>query len=282
MTKSNLQIRFTVLTLFPELIQNYIADALISKAIVKNLFQVNVISLRDFTEGRYKSVDDVPYGGGDGMLLKASVLESAVESVLKNNNAARKVIYLSPQGEIWNNQLAKAMATNWLDRDENKNSDGEVIQEIILVCGRYAGIDQRFINKYVTQEISIGDYILSGGELAALVLIESISRFIPGVLGDGQSAFSDSFADDLLEAPQFTKPQCWADMNVPDVLVSGHHLNISEWKKFCSLLVTYKKRPDLFTRFFSQQTITMPQLQKFYRSLSESEKKVLQIENIEI
>lgn len=276
-TKSKPSIQFTVLTLFPELIQNYLGDALLSKAIHQNLIKVNVLSLRNYSEGRYKSADDVPYGGGDGMVLKASVLENAIEDLREKNPGQKKVIFLSPQGQTWNHKLAREMAHKWrVPSIENVKNE----QEIILICGRYAGIDQRFIQKHVAHEISIGDYVLSGGELAALVVIESISRYVPGVLGDEKSSSADSFENNWLEAPQFTKPQVWSDQSVPEVLTSGNHQKIAEWKKFCSYLITFKKRPDLFQLYFQNEEVSMQQLTRFYQDLSDADKKVLQLENL--
>jgi tRNA (guanine37-N1)-methyltransferase len=280
MKKNKVSIQFTVVTLFPELIENYLSDALLSKAIQQGRIQVKVVSLREYSELKYRSVDDVPYGGGDGMVFKASVLEKAIESI-QNKSLKTQIIYLSPQGKKWNHELAKKMAAEWSHREEAQESTSpSPTSAIILICGRYGGIDQRFIQSFVTEEISIGDYVLSGGELAALVLIESISRYIPGVLGDENSATNDSFENNWLEAPQFTKPQLWNGLNVPSVLASGHHLKIAEWKKYCSILVTYKKRPDLFARFFKSLDISVAQLKAFYQDLTEDDKKSLQLENI--
>ncbi len=258
--------KLTVITLFPDLIRNYLNDALLAKAISQNKLEVQVISLRDHAEGNYKSVDEIPFGGGDGMVIKADVLEKALTAA---QSSAKHVIYLSPQGKPWNQAKAQVMATE--------------AKEFILICGRYAGIDQRFIHQYVDEEISIGDYVLSGGELAALVLIESISRFIPGVLGDQQSACNDSFADGLLEAPQFTRPAVWQDLAVPAVLMSGNHQKIADWKKFCSYLVTKKKRPDLLsTKPSAFQGIDEKKAKEFYASLSPEEKNILDLEDLQL
>ena len=281
MKKNKRSIQFTVLTLFPDLIQNYLADALLSKAILQKRIQVKVVSLRQFAQGRYKSIDDVPYGGGDGMVFKASVLESAMDSLQKNSHIKKKVIYLSPQGKTWNHELAKKMAVEWSEQVADEDLEIHLDQEVILICGRYAGIDQRFIQKCVDEEISIGDYVLSGGELAALVMIESISRYVPGVLGDENSAHLDSFEDGhSLEAPQFTKPQVWSGKNVPEVLASGNHAKIAEWKKNVAALVTFKKRPDLFAAGFKKEKLQS--LISFYEGLSESDKEVLQLNELHL
>jgi tRNA (guanine37-N1)-methyltransferase len=263
-------IQLTILTLFPELIESYLGDALLAKAIKQKRLKVKVVPLREFAEGRYKSIDDIPYGGGDGMVFKASIIETALQSL---GNDPRKVIYLSPQGKTWNASRAKS----WVQETK----------EIVLICGRYGGIDQRFIQKHVDEEISIGDYVLSGGELAALVVIESLSRFVPGVLGHADSATHDSFENHWLEAPQFTKPQKWEDQAIPEVLASGNHAKIDEWKKFVSWLVTLKKRPDLFVANFrkessAQRKKSLQALNEFYEKIPATEKMVLQIEDLDL
>ncbi len=283
MKKNKHSVHFTVLTLFPDLIQNYLKDALLSKAVRDGLIQVNVIALRPFADSNYKAIDDVPYGGGDGMVFKASVLEAALKSFAQKNARSKKIIYLSPQGKTFDHLYAKKLASECAtveaaaDDLANGVSDGI---EIILICGRYAGIDQRFIQRYVDEEISIGDYVLSGGELGALVLIESISRYVPGVLGDELSARMDSFEDRGLEAPQFTKPQNWSDLSVPEVLASGNHQKIKEWKAKVGALVTLRKRPDLF--FAQFQKSEMKAFAAFYNELSDDDRKVLQLENLDM
>ena len=219
------------ITLFPDLIRSYLADALIAKAVEKNLLSFEIINLRDFSDNAYKSVDDSPFGGGDGMLMRADILEKALFAA-KTAQANARVVYLSPQGKVFNSEMAREFA-------------GDLNREVIFICGRYAGIDQRFIDKYVDEEISVGDYVLSGGELPALVLTEAISRYVPGVLGKMESAENDSFANGLLEPPQYTRPQVWDGLKVPDVLLSGNHKKIQEWKDKMALEVTRKKRPDL-------------------------------------
>lgn len=248
------KIKFNIITLFPDIIRSYLADALLSKAISSGIIEVEIIDLRKFSQNKYNSVDDTIFGGGDGMLLQYRPLALALQSVAVNQTdeeikAKAQVVYLSPQGTKWNHQRAEAFSEE---------------KEVTLICGRYAGIDQRFIHRYVDQEISIGDYVLSGGELPALTLIESISRFIPGVLGHPQSAGLDSFQSSLLEAPQFSKPQQEDGLHVPEVLLSGNHQKISEWNKMTSLLVTYKKRPDLL----QAQNINWNAVKKFYAQMT--------------
>ena len=264
------KIKFKVITLFPELIESYLKDALLSKAITDQIIDVETINLRQFSKKKYNSVDDTVFGGGDGMLIQNQPLELALKSIeaetitkTGNTSLQKKIIYLSPQGSKWNHSLAKKY--NELD-------------EIVLICGRYAGIDQRFIHQHVDEEISIGDYVLSGGELAALVLIESISRFLPGFLGDPTSADQDSFENGLLESPQFTKPQLENGLSVPAVLLSGNHQKISEWRKYCSIFITLKKRPDLLVL---RQEIDWKKVKTFYAQMDHADKVLLQILDLE-
>lgn len=222
--------RFDVITLFPELISGYFNDSILKKAIEKGLLTVNFHQLRDYATDKHRQVDDSPYGGGAGMLLKVDVLGSAVEAVKKIVNDEVLVIYLSPQGKKLNNNLAKEFT-------KYKN--------IILVCGRYEGVDQRFIDMYVDMELSIGDYVLSGGELPAAVLIEAVSRFIPGVVGRIESVDSDSFENTMLKYPQYTRPRAYKGLEVPEVLVNGNHSEIEKWRTSEAKKTTIKKRGDL-------------------------------------
>lgn len=247
--------RFTYLTLFPDLIDGYLSDALLKKAAEKKLLEFNVVNLRQYSDNKYNSVDDTAYGGGDGMLLRPDIADKAFNELY--NSAAYKSastlrIYLSPQGE----KLEQPLIHKLLKYDH-----------LILLSGRYGGIDQRIINHHIDLEISLGDFILSGGELAALALTESVSRFIPGVLGHDQSVIVDSFHHGLLEAPQFTKPQTWGEDSVPQILLSGHHEKIAIWKRHMGLLITWKKRRDLF--FASHKELVGPQLQNHLKFLSE-------------
>jgi len=242
-------IKIKIIALFPELIKNYLQDAIIAKAVGINKLQVEIINLRDFSDNSYKSVDDTPFGGGDGMLIRADILEKALLSLIGDKLGDKlgeklsekqkpQVIYFTPQGQL----LEQGLLRNFVQNKMQNNV------EVILICGRYAGIDQRFIDTYVDQEISIGDYILSGGELPALVFIEALVRLIPGVLGNALSAEEDSFKDSLLEAPQYTRPQVWHKQKVPEVLLSGNHQKIEEWRKKRALEVTQLKRPELLKK----------------------------------
>lgn len=217
--------KFDVLTLFPEMF-SALDESIIGRGKEKGLIDINLINIRDFSKDKHKKVDDTPYGGGAGMVIKPDVVYNAYSSV-KSNNA--KVIYMSPQGKTLNQQIVQDLA-----KEEN----------IILLCGHYEGIDQRVIDEIVDEEISIGDYVLTGGELPAMVLIDSVSRYVKGVLKE-DSVEEESFTNGLLEYPQYTRPETFLGKSVPDVLISGHHENVRNWRKKQEIINTYLKRPDL-------------------------------------
>lgn len=217
--------KFDVLTLFPEMFEP-LKHSIIKRASEKKLIDINLVNIRDFSEDKHNKVDDTPYGGGAGMLMKADVIDRAYNSV-KSENA--KVIYLTPQGKTLNQKIVKDLSKQ---------------EHLILLCGHYEGIDQRVLDKIVDEEISIGDYVLTGGELPAMVLIDSVSRYVEGVLSDG-STDEESFSNGLLEYPQYTRPEVFNDVKVPDVLISGHHENIRKWRRERSLENTFKKRPEM-------------------------------------
>ncbi|MFH1223970.1 MAG: tRNA (guanosine(37)-N1)-methyltransferase TrmD [Pseudomonadota bacterium] len=222
--------RFDILTLFPELISGYFEDSIIKKAREKELISIHMHQLRDYALNKHKQVDDSPYGGGSGMLLRVDVLGHAVEEIVSKLDKKPYVIYLSPQGEKLNNKNARKFAE---------------LENVLLVCGRYEGVDQRFIDIYVDEEISIGDYVLSGGELPAAVFVDAVSRFIPGVVGKDESVRNDSFENSMLKYPQYTKPRSYKDHDVPDVLTSGNHSEIEKWRAAAGVKATKKKRSDL-------------------------------------
>lgn len=217
--------KFNVLTLFPEMF-SALDESIIGRGKEKGLIDINLINIRDFSKNKHKKVDDTPYGGGAGMVMEPTVVYDAYCSV-KEPNA--KVIYMSPQGKTLNQQMVQDLA-----KEEN----------IILLCGHYEGIDQRVIDEIVDEEISIGDYVLTGGELPAMVLIDSVSRYVEGVLKE-DSIQEESFTNGLLEYPQYTRPEIFLGKRVPEVLLSGHHENIKEWRRNQSIINTYLKRPDL-------------------------------------
>ena len=217
--------KFDVLTLFPDMFKS-LDESIIGKAKERELIEINLINIRDFSKDKHKKVDDTPYGGGAGMVMKPDVVYDAYASV-KDEKA--KVIYLSPQGKVLNQEKVKELSKE---------------QHLILLCGHYEGIDQRVLDEIVDEEISIGDYVLTGGELPAMVIIDSVSRYIEGVLNE-DSTKEESFSSNLLEYPQYTRPEEFRGKKVPDVLISGHHENIKKWRDEKSLEVTKQKRPDL-------------------------------------
>ena len=221
--------RFDVLTLFPEMFEP-IKQSIIGKALEKELIEINLINIRDFSKNKHKKVDDTPYGGGAGMIMMPDVVYRAYLSVPDREKA--KVIYLSPQGSKLNQKKVESFSTE---------------KHIILLCGHYEGIDQRVLDEIVDEEISIGDYILTGGEIPAMVLMDSVSRYVEGVLKN-ESISEESFVNGLLEYPQYTRPEVFLNKKVPEVLLSGHHENIKKWREQKSLEVTKQKRPDLLKK----------------------------------
>ncbi|NOX35226.1 MAG: tRNA (guanosine(37)-N1)-methyltransferase TrmD [Deltaproteobacteria bacterium] len=224
---------FTVLTLFPELVDSFFKHGMISRGIDKRLITGHCINIRDFSTDRHKTVDDRPYGGGSGMIMKLEPLQAAIYCA-KKNAPDSKVVLMTPQGNTFSQEKALELAFG------NKG--------LIFVCGRYEGIDERVYTKLVDEEISIGDYVMTGGELASMVIIDSIARLIPGVLGSLESPESDSFTNDRLEYAQYTRPEEFEGEKVPDVLLSGNHEKIRLWRKRSSLERTFLKRPDLFKK----------------------------------
>lgn len=221
--------QFDVLTLFPEMF-DITKQSILGKAQEKDLININIINIRDFSENKHKKVDDTPYGGGAGMVIMPDVVYRAYESVYTPHS---KVVYMSPQGRTLNQKKVVELSKE---------------EHLIILCGHYEGIDQRVLDKIVDEEISIGDYVLTGGELPAMVLIDSISRYVEGVLS-AESIEEETFSQGLLEYPQYTRPEVFENMKVPDVLLSGHHQNIEKWRKEQSLKFTYIKRPDLLKNY---------------------------------
>ncbi len=219
--------RFDVLTLFPEMFEP-VKQSILGRAEEKEKLEINLINIRDFSKDIHKHVDDTPYGGGKGMVIKPDVVYDAYNSIKDRENA--KCIYMSPQGKVLNQKKCIELSKE---------------EHLIILCGHYEGIDQRVLDKIVDEEISIGDYVLTGGELPAMCLIDSVSRYIPGVLSEG-STDEESFSNgNLLEYPQYTRPEEFEGMKVPEVLISGNHKKIAEWRKEKSLEITNKKRPEL-------------------------------------
>ena len=227
--------RFDVLTLFPEMFTP-VKESILGRALDNNLIELNLINFREFSTDKSKHVDDTPYGGGAGMVIKPEPVYDAYKSIVEGLENKPKVIYLSPKGRVFNQQIARELAKE---------------EHLILLCGHYEGIDQRVIDEIVDEEISIGDYVLTGGELPAMVLIDAISRNVEGVIKE-ESVEDESFSEGLLEYPQYTRPEVFMGRRVPEVLLSGHHANIANWRREQSLEITKKKRPDLIKEERSQ------------------------------
>ena len=226
--------KFDVLTLFPEMFEP-IKHSIINRAVEKNVIDINLINIRDFSKDKHNHVDDTPYGGGAGMVMQADVVYDAYNSIEGKENA--KVIYLTPKGKTLN---------------QNKVRELSKEDHLILLCGHYEGIDQRVLDEIVDEEISVGDYVLTGGELPAMVVVDSVSRYVNGVLSE-DSTNEESFSNNLLEYPQYTRPENFNGKTVPEVLTSGNHQEIAKWRFEQSLITTYKKRPDLLTEEQSKQ-----------------------------
>ena len=219
---------FTVITIFPQMFASSLGHSILKRAQEKNLVKINLIDLRDYTTDKHHMTDDYPYGGGQGMVMKPEPLVAAIEAARKNNPKAR-VVLLAPQGRVFRQSEAQRLA-------------GE--DEIVLLCGRYEGVDER-VKSFIDEEISVGDYTLSGGEPAANIVIDAVTRLIPGVLGNENSAADESFSDGLLEYPQYTRPEEFRGMKVPEVLLSGDHQRVKDWRREMSLEITRRRRPDL-------------------------------------
>ena len=220
--------KINVLTLYPEMFPGFLGYSLAGKALAEQKYQLNVVNIRDFATDNYKSVDDTPFGGGAGMIMKPDVLDSAIKATYTQGD----IYYLSPRGEVFNQKTAHAFAQK---------------DEMTFICGRFEGIDERILEKWQIKEISIGDFVLSGGEPALLTMLDAVIRLLPSVMGNKQSMSEESFENGLLEYPQYTKPQNWEGRLVPDVLVSGHHAKINAWRLEQSIALTKTRRPDLWT-----------------------------------
>ena len=224
---------FHILTLFPEMVMNGLSTSIIGRAMAKDLLTIEAVNIRDFAENKHNRVDDYTYGGGAGMLMQAGPVFGAYEHVLGKAKSKPRVIYLSPQGQTFSQAMAEEFAKE---------------EELVFLCGHYEGIDERVLEEIVTDYVSIGDYVLTGGELPAMVMIDAISRLVPGVLHNDVSAEFESFQDNLLEYPQYTRPEEWHGKKVPPVLLSGHHVNIEKWRREQSIIRTAERRPDLLEK----------------------------------
>ena len=220
-----------IFTLYPEIFHGPLNKGLYGKALSNKIWNLDIINIRDSAEDKHKTVDDTPFGGGSGMLIKPDVLASSID---QHVNKSEKIFYLSPKGKLFNQKTAKSLSK------ENC---------VNLICGHFEGVDQRLLETRNIEEISIGDYILSGGETAAFVIVDSILRLIPGILGNEESVHEESFENGLLEYPQYTKPQLWEEKNVPEVLLSGDHSKIKDWRLSQSEAITRHRRPDLWQKY---------------------------------
>lgn len=229
---------FHIMTLFPDMVEQGLKTSIIGRAEAKGLLSIDAVNIRDYAFNKHQSVDDYPYGGGAGMLMQAEPVFQCYEAVCQKTKASQegkrpRLVYLSPQGRTFNQEMAEEFAKE---------------EELILLCGHYEGIDERVLEEIVTDYVSIGDYVLTGGELAAMVMVDAISRLVPGVLHNDVSAEFESFQDHLLEYPQYSRPETWHGKQVPQILLSGHHANIEKWRREQSIIRTAENRPDLLEK----------------------------------
>ena len=225
--------KINIMTLFPEMCEAVLSESIIGRAREKELVEINCINIRDYTEDKHRRVDDAPYGGGMGMLMQIQPIADCYKAICEKSENKNHLIYMSPCGEVLTQKKVKELAT---------------MDEITILCGHYEGIDQRVIDTLVDEQISIGDYVLTGGELPALVLADSISRMLEGVLPNDEAKELESHYNGLLEYPQYTRPYEWNGLKVPDVLISGHHGNVDKWRREQSLIMTAKHRPDMLEK----------------------------------
>ena len=226
--------RFHILTLFPEMVMDGLNTSIIGRAIEAGLLEINAVNIRDYSTNKHMKVDDYPYGGGAGLVMQPEAVYRAYKDLEKDMKKKPRVVYLTPQGTTFHQEMAKELAKE---------------EELVFLCGHYEGIDERVLEEIVTDYVSIGDYVLTGGELPAMVMIDSISRLVPGVLHNDDSAGDESFENGLLEYPQYTRPPVFLDKEVPEVLLSGHHENIRKWRHEQSVKRTKERRPDLWEAY---------------------------------
>ncbi len=228
---------FSILTLFPDMIREIMNTSIMGRAMDKGIISLEAVNIRDYAFNKHNKVDDYPYGGGAGMLMQAEPIYLAYETVCKNLTSRPRVIYTTPQGRPFDQSLAQELAA-----EEN----------VMILCGHYEGVDERVLEEIVTDYVSIGDYVLTGGELPAMIMVDAISRLVPGVLNNDVSAEFESFENHLLEYPQYSRPEEWHGKKVPEVLLSGHHVNIEKWRHEQSVRRTLKMRPDLFEQYLAE------------------------------
>ena len=245
--------RFDIMTLFPEMVMNGLETSIIGRAVKNKILEIEAWNIRDYAFNKHSSVDDYPYGGGAGMLMQAEPVYQTYLAIREKATLPEgkrpRVIYLSPQGKPFNQKMAEEFAEE---------------EELVFLCGHYEGIDERVLEEIVTDYVSIGDYVLTGGELPSMIMVDAISRLVPGVLHNDVSAEFESFQDNLLEYPQYSRPETWHDKKVPEVLMSGHHANIEKWRREQSVIRTAKNRPDLLEKaeLTDKERILAAQIQK--------------------
>ncbi len=230
--------KFTILTLFPEMVMTGLNESIIGRAKEKGIIDIEAVNIRDYTEDRHKKVDDYPYGGGAGMVMQAQPIYDAHKAVTANMQGTVRTVYLTPQGKVFNQDMAVELAQT---------------DNLVLLCGHYEGVDERVLEEVVTDYVSIGDFVLTGGELPAMVMVDAISRMVPGVLTNEESGTTESFHNYLLEYPQYSRPEEWHGKKVPDVLLSGHHKNIEDWRLSQSIERTRERRPDLYAKYMNSE-----------------------------
>ena len=235
--------KISILTLFPEMFDIF-NHSIIGKAQEKELISIETLNIRDYTLNKHKKVDDYPYGGGAGMLMQAQPVYDAYQAVLsqinEKTNKQPRVVYVTPRGTTFSQSMARELAME---------------EDLVILCGHYEGIDERVLEEIVTDYVSIGDYVLTGGELPAMVMVDCISRLVPGVLNNSESSVDESFSDGLLEYPQYSRPEVWNGKKVPDVLLSGHHANIEKWRHEQALEMTKKHRPDMYEEYVKNHPV---------------------------
>ena len=230
--------KFTILTLFPEMVMSGLNESIIGRAKEKGIIDIEAVNIRDYTEDKHKKVDDYPYGGGAGMVMQAQPIYDAHKAVTENMEGTVRTVYLTPQGRTFNQDMAVEFAKT---------------DNLVLLCGHYEGVDERVLEEIVTDYVSIGDFVLTGGELPAMVMVDAISRMVPGVLTNDESGTTESFHNYLLEYPQYSRPEEWHGKKVPEVLLSGHHKNIEDWRLKESVKRTRERRPDLYEKYLETE-----------------------------
>lgn len=251
---------FHIMTLFPDMVKDGLNTSILAKASEKGLISIDTYNIRDYTKDKHKKVDDYPYGGGAGMLMQAQPVYDCYQAIVEQQRSRQRVrcIYLSPQGRTFTQQMAQDLANE---------------EQLIFLCGHYEGIDERVLEEIVTDQVSIGDYVLTGGELPAMVMIDAIARLVPGVLNNEDSAQTESFSDYLLEYPQYSRPEEWNGKKVPEILLSGDHAKVEEWRLQMSMERTRERRPDLYEKYVEEHAEEIAKRLKKQARKEERERK---------